>query len=85
MQQLLPCANTCPLPAGIDFITGTRVTGVDVASKTLTTAAGDTISYGKLVVATGARPTTLADFKTPGHDLQVCCEPGLCQGRGNNP
>ncbi|KAL4433983.1 hypothetical protein ABPG75_000424 [Micractinium tetrahymenae] len=55
---------------GIEFLTGTRVTAVDVAAKALTTAGGDTISYGKLVVATGARPVTLADFKTPGHDLQ---------------
>lgn len=98
---------------------------MDVAAKQLTTAAGDTIAYGKLVVATGARvrrtlplgwglqslvpadhtrptpaaiagaargrptrrpahvaaacptpgykpsqPVTLADFKTPGADLQ---------------
>ncbi|PSC73208.1 monodehydroascorbate reductase [Micractinium conductrix] len=55
---------------GIDFVTGTKVTAVDVAGKQLTTAAGETIGYGKLIVATGARPVTLTDFKTPGADLQ---------------
>jgi|LauGreSBDMM110SN_4_FD.fasta_scaffold92947_1 monodehydroascorbate reductase (NADH) len=33
-------------------------------------ASGDIISYEKLVIATGARSTTLADFKTPGSDLE---------------
>ncbi len=61
------------------------MTGVDVASKTLTTAAGETISYGKLVVATGARPTTLADFKTPGHDLQVRREPASAKRLCHKP
>ena len=28
------------------------------------------ISYEKLVIATGARSTTLADFKTPGAELE---------------
>ncbi|KAI3437605.1 hypothetical protein D9Q98_000057 [Chlorella vulgaris] len=55
---------------GVDFLTNTRVTAVDVAGKQLTTASGDTISYDKLVVATGARAVTLKDFKTPGADLK---------------
>lgn len=44
-----------PLATGIEYLTSTRVVSADVAAKTLTTAGGDTISYEKLVVATGAR------------------------------
>ncbi|PRW59212.1 monodehydroascorbate reductase [Chlorella sorokiniana] len=55
---------------GIDYLTNTKVTAVDVATKQLTTASGDSITYDKLVVATGARPSTLVDFKTPGADLK---------------
>jgi NADPH-dependent 2,4-dienoyl-CoA reductase/sulfur reductase-like enzyme len=40
---------------GIDYLTNTKVTAVDVATKQLTTASGDSITYDKLVVATGAR------------------------------
>ena len=40
---------------GITFLAGTRITAVDVAAKSLTTATGDTIRFEKLVVATGAR------------------------------
>ncbi len=46
------------------------MTAVDVAAKALTTAAGDTFTYDALVVATGARPSTFADYKTPGADLK---------------
>jgi monodehydroascorbate reductase (NADH) len=53
----------------ITYLTSTRVTGLDVVSKTLSTSAGDTISFEKLIVATGARPISLEDFKTPGADL----------------
>ncbi|GAB4823794.1 hypothetical protein N2152v2_010840 [Parachlorella kessleri] len=54
---------------GIEYLTSTKVVSADVASKTLTTAAGDTITYEKLIIGTGARPVSLADFKTPGADL----------------
>ena len=40
---------------GIEYLTSTKVVGADVASKTLTTAAGDTITYEKLIIGTGAR------------------------------
>ena len=43
------------MPAGIDYKTNTSITAVDVGAKTLTAASGDTISYEKLIVATGAR------------------------------
>ncbi len=39
--------------AGIEFKLNTSVTGADVAAKTLTTEAGDTIHYEKLIIATG--------------------------------
>ena len=55
---------------GIEFKTSTKVTGVDVAKKSISTDVGETITYEKLIVATGARPTTLADFKSPGDDLK---------------
>lgn len=50
-------------------MTSTPITAADVKNKTLTTAKGEKIKYGKLIVATGARPMTLADFKVPGANL----------------
>lgn len=41
--------------AGIELVLGTRVTQANVRDKTLLTAAGETISYSILIVATGAR------------------------------
>lgn len=55
---------------GIHYLTGIRVGSVDLANKVLETATGDFISFGKLLIGTGARPTTLEDFKTPGFDLK---------------
>lgn len=73
-------------PAGIDYLTGTRVTGVDVGAKSLTTAGGQTITWDKLVVATGARVsagaagapsyTGAADSRCPG--VQGCVALGVC-------
>jgi hypothetical protein len=40
--------------AGIAFLTNSRVTAADLASKTLTLASGDVITYQQLVIATGA-------------------------------
>lgn len=54
---------------GIKYLTNTRVTTADLKLKALSTEGGDTIMYQKLIVATGARAVTLADFKTPGADL----------------
>jgi 3-phenylpropionate/trans-cinnamate dioxygenase ferredoxin reductase subunit len=47
--------------------TSTRVKTLDPASKTVTTDAGETIPYHKLLLATGARPRQLT---IPGHDLR---------------
>ncbi len=43
------------LSIGIELVLGTRVKSADVRRKTLLTAAGETISYKILLVATGAR------------------------------
>ena len=50
-----PPLPATPTPAGIDYLTSTKVTAVDVAAKQLTTAGGEAITFDKLVVATGAR------------------------------
>lgn len=47
--------------------TDTRVEAVDVSGRTVTTDAGETIAYDKLLLATGARPRELT---IPGHDLR---------------
>lgn len=54
---------------GIEYRTNTKVTAADVTSKTLTLSTGESVSFGKLIIATGARPVYLTDFKTPGADL----------------
>lgn len=43
----------------IDMRTNTRVTSIDPDGHTVTTAAGDTIAYEKLMIATGSRPRIL--------------------------
>lgn len=54
---------------GISYLTSTTVTEADLKAKTLTLSSGSKVSFGKLVIATGARPIYLSDFKTPGADL----------------
>ena len=46
--------------------TGVRVEGIDTNAKTLACANGETLTYDKLLLATGARPRKLA---TPGAEL----------------
>lgn len=55
---------------GIDYLTSTTVTALDVKAKTVTTNGGDTFNYEKLVLAMGARPINLATFGTPGAELR---------------
>jgi len=43
----------------IDLRTNTRVTALDVNAKTVTTEAGESIPYDKLMIATGSRPRQL--------------------------
>ncbi|GHB20494.1 NAD(P)/FAD-dependent oxidoreductase [Salinicola rhizosphaerae] len=45
--------------AGTTLHTGTRVTAIDRSAKTVTTAAGETFGYGKLLLATGGKPIRL--------------------------
>lgn len=47
--------------AGIDLRLGTEVVAADVAARTVTTAAGETLEYDELVVATGA-PAIVPDW-----------------------
>ncbi|MGE0622392.1 MAG: NAD(P)/FAD-dependent oxidoreductase [Pseudomonadales bacterium] len=46
--------------------TDTTVTAIDTAAKTVTTDAGETVAYDKLLIATGGRPRKL---NIPGSDL----------------
>eukprot|EP00210_Caulerpa_lentillifera_P005211 g4978.t1 len=54
----------------MEYKTNTKVTSVSISDKSLTTESGDTIQYEKLIVATGARPVYLTDFKVPGAELE---------------
>ncbi len=47
--------------AGIDLRLGTEVVAADLAARTVTTAAGDTVGYDELVIATGA-PARVPDW-----------------------
>jgi len=51
---------------GINCRFGTKVTGVDTTAKTVTTDAGEALSYDKLVFGTGSNPFIIP---LPGHDL----------------
>ncbi len=51
--------------AGIELVLGTRVKAADVRARTLLTAAGETISYKILVIATGARVYALIPLLGP--------------------
>ncbi|KAG6659501.1 hypothetical protein I3843_03G036200 [Carya illinoinensis] len=58
---------------GIELVLGTRVKSADVRRKTLLTAAGETISYKILIVATGARALKLEEFGVSGSDAENVC------------
>jgi monodehydroascorbate reductase (NADH) len=53
---------------GIELILSTEIVKADLASKTLTSAAGATFTYEILVIATGSSVIKLSDFGTPGAD-----------------
>ncbi|KAI9011612.1 monodehydroascorbate reductase [Hyaloraphidium curvatum] len=55
---------------GVNFLTSTRVAKADLAARTLTTASGDTVSFEKLIIGTGARAVTLADLGAKGDGLK---------------
>jgi len=52
--------------AGAGLMLGTRVAAIDRTARTVVTAAGTTVPYATLVIATGSRPRRLA---LPGADL----------------
>lgn len=58
---------------GIELVLGTRVKSADVKRRTLTTAAGETISYKILIIATGARALKLEEFGVSGSDAENIC------------
>jgi 3-phenylpropionate/trans-cinnamate dioxygenase ferredoxin reductase subunit len=45
----------------VDVRTGTEATAIDPSTHTVTLSSGDSVEYGKLVLATGATPRTLPD------------------------
>ncbi|KAL2612468.1 hypothetical protein R1flu_024160 [Riccia fluitans] len=46
---------------GIEVLYGTEVTGLDIDKQSLTTSSGDTISYNKLIIATGCTAARLPE------------------------
>ncbi|WP_250214560.1 nitrite reductase large subunit NirB [Acrocarpospora catenulata] len=60
---------TYPVPDGVDLRLGSRVTGIDRAARTVTTATGETVPYDVLVLATGSAPFVPP---VPGRDLDGC-------------
>eukprot|EP01012_Entosiphon_sulcatum_P040221 TRINITY_DN5386_c0_g1_i4.p1 TRINITY_DN5386_c0_g1~~TRINITY_DN5386_c0_g1_i4.p1 ORF type:complete len:846 (+),score=178.32 TRINITY_DN5386_c0_g1_i4:461-2998(+) len=51
---------------GIELVAGDSVTGIDRAARTVTAASGRTVSYDKLLIATGSDPFIIP---VPGKDL----------------
>lgn len=73
----------------IDLVTGTRVEAIDRTAKTVTLADGQTLSYDRLMIATGARPRELTvpgAESAPIHSLRTLDDaarlgPALAPGR----
>ncbi|KAB1209161.1 putative monodehydroascorbate reductase, cytoplasmic isoform 2 [Morella rubra] len=57
----------------IELVLGTQVKSADVKRKTLLTAAGETISYKILIVATGAQALKLEEFGVSGSNAANVC------------
>lgn len=84
-RSLLPSFHTCVgdneerltpkwyKEHGIELVLGTRIKSADVRRKTLLTAAGETISYKILIIATGARALKLEEFGVSGSDAENVC------------
>ena len=52
---------------GIDLLTGNRVSAVDPQKKTITLSSDETVSYGKMIWATGGSPRMI---DCPGHQAR---------------
>ncbi|KAG7016197.1 Monodehydroascorbate reductase 4, peroxisomal, partial [Cucurbita argyrosperma subsp. argyrosperma] len=68
-----PSNHVSVFSSGIELVLGTRVISADVRRRTLLTAAGETISYKILIVATGARALKLEEFGVNGSDAENVC------------
>ncbi|KAL9236063.1 hypothetical protein vseg_010771 [Gypsophila vaccaria] len=55
---------------GIELILKTSITGVDLSSKTLTSAAGEKFKFDTLIIATGSAVIRLTDFGVKGADAK---------------
>lgn len=55
---------------GIELILSTEIVKADLASKSLISAAGETINYLILIIATGSTVIRLSDFGTQGADAK---------------
>ncbi|XP_042477005.1 monodehydroascorbate reductase 3, cytosolic-like [Macadamia integrifolia] len=66
-ERLLPEWYT---EKGIELILSTEIVKADLASKTLTSAAGATFKYDILIIATGSSVIKLSDFGTQGADAK---------------
>ncbi|KAF5201688.1 Monodehydroascorbate reductase [Thalictrum thalictroides] len=66
-ERLLPEWYT---EKGIDLILETEIVKADLASKSLTSAAGATIKYDSLIIATGSTVIRLSDFGVQGADAK---------------
>lgn len=66
-ERLLPEWYT---QKGIELILSTEIVKVDLAAKSLISAAGETINYQILIIATGSTVIKLTDFGTQGADAK---------------
>ncbi|KAI5065435.1 hypothetical protein GOP47_0020130 [Adiantum capillus-veneris] len=58
---------------GMELVLSTRIKSVDVKKRTLLSAAGETITYKTLIIATGARVLRLEEFGVTGADADNIC------------
>ncbi|XP_050227818.1 monodehydroascorbate reductase [Mercurialis annua] len=66
-ERLLPEWYT---EKGVELILNTEIVKADLASKTLTSAAGETFKYQILIIATGSAVIKLSDFGVEGADAK---------------
>ncbi|KAH9288232.1 hypothetical protein KI387_032349, partial [Taxus chinensis] len=58
---------------GIELVLGTKIKSADVKRKMLLTAAGETITFKIIILATGARVLKLEEFGVNGSDAKNIC------------